>query len=151
MKANVTIEFTDEELKDYGWGLLVRGIQSLGKIKVFDDPQSVSMIQGMINQLINGANAARSGTRVPPAWGPQPPIGYGPMPTQQARVVPIQPQIVHDKCFVIEETRANEAGIGCHVCASFNAAGRTVCRHCGHELCCDIPGPVITPPPKTQM
>lgn len=163
MKANVSIEFTDEELKDFGWGLVTRGLAHIGNSidKMPSDPQFVGMLQGMLNQFLNmgkphGARGAPPHAYAgPPPWGPYavPPgagfvPGYGPQPPPQARVVPINPEIVHEKCFAIDETRQLEAGWGCCQCATYNGLARDACRHCKHARCHH--GPIITPPPQNQ-
>ena len=151
MKANIQLEFSDDEIKDFAASAIVRTVSKMFK----DEPQAAGVLQNLVGQIMNTTSPPRAGRAgPPPGWAPMPPPGYGcgcgptPPPPQQARVVPINPEMVHNKCFAIEETRQQEAGIGCHVCATFNAAGRDKCRYCGHVLCCDISGPIITPPPQ---
>jgi hypothetical protein len=100
----------------------------------------------------------------PPGYPPPPP-GYMPRPVGSSsfadflaaqryakreaapedpnNVQPIHGEPPHvDRCFPVEATRQNEAGIACCQCATANGTQRTHCRNCGHKLCV-----IATPPP----
>jgi len=100
-----------------------------------------------------------AGYSPPGPYGPAPPGPYGPGASPYgtppgangangpSTMRPIQSEGAIDRCFPIEATRYIEAGIACHVCATYNGVQRTQCRHCGHVLCHGAP-PIVTPPPE---
>jgi hypothetical protein len=181
MKFNTTIEFTDQELRDYAADLSRRwifdGLGYLGNMveQLFQnvDPRSLDPLLKAVQSAMAGGG--RPQRPVPqgvvvggaPSGGPfGPPPGYGycgtdgcfpftpgyptPQPPwgahRRARVIPFPgasgpfggepgPDIMHQHCFPIEETSHLEAGWGCHLCATYNALQRPVCRRCGHPRC----------------
>ena len=177
MRATVNFEFGSEEIESFATNVAVKAIAgTLGQIA--GDPAAVQGVlvgmQQMIGMVLSHASTAmhraprgRVGVPMDSYGGPMGPGPYGPMgPMQQQPHVgsvpyPYQqgvagpgPQVLRpdesatvDRCFPIEATRNIEAGWACHGCATFNGSQRTVCRYCGHTRC-DVPGPVVTPPPE---
>ena len=145
MKANVQIEFTDEEVERYIAKLVFKGFTSLEASlgSVFNDPQAVSVLQTVFGQLTRTQVPQPQGGWYPPPWARSTaaPAGVGASVTRMPNT-----NSVVDKCFAIEETRHMEAGWGCCRCATYNGVSRAACRYCGHERC----GVIVTPPPSPQ-
>jgi hypothetical protein len=167
VKATINIEYTGEELEKFAMNLLSRGLTKfVGEFTPEQTQfffagvrQALDMFLGQAGQQRgrvggglrpNGAPPQPFGGPVPhadPFGSPPPGRGFNPFARrvegEPDNVQPIHGEPPHvDRCFPVEATRQNEAGIACCQCATANGTQRTHCRNCGHKLCV-----IATPPP----
>jgi len=156
VKTSVHVEFTDDELSDFGSRVLLKVVGSAWQSMegAFSNPQAASIVMNAMQQVLQagqvGAQQRRprgpvAAVAFQPGMYGAPPGANGPVGPGNVR--PIRPEGAIDRCFRVEETRGSEAGIVCCNCATYNAAARSQCRHCGHPLCHEKEPPVPAPPP----
>jgi len=158
VKTSVHVEFTDDELSDFGSRVLLKVVSSAWQSVegAFSNPQAASIVMNAMQQVLQagqvGAQQRRQhGPVTAVAFHPGA-FGFGAPPGANGPTGPGSVQNIRsgsakgiEHCFPIEATRQTEEGWGCCQCATFNAVQRDTCRTCGHVLC--MRSPVVTPPP----
>jgi len=130
MRANINIEFTDEDLIKHARNLgrkLILDFIHAGIVHLKDPTLAATAVQAFSAALQS-------------AIGKPSPIP-GPVPMSVAEPV-ARPKL--DKCMRLDEVAfADEAWVCCK-CNTTNGVHRSVCRGCDHERC-----DVVVPPPPT--
>jgi hypothetical protein len=158
VKTAIHVEFTDDELSDFGSRVLLKVVSGAWRSMegAFADPQAAAIVMNLVQQAMQAGVRAGAQQRqrgpITVAFHPGA-FGYGAPPGTNGPTGPGSVQNIRsgsakgiEHCFPIEATRQTEEGWGCCQCATFNAVQRGTCRTCGHVLCNEVP-PIVTPPP----
>jgi hypothetical protein len=152
MKASVSVEFTDDELRKHAeavfMGLLLRFVRE--STARFGPGLIYTMFQQAFEMGVHDGQTQRpTAPRNGPVAGGGPAARTGPFhvrrdvgPAEGASGAPMT------VCLRIEEGAHIEEGWCCHLCGGYNGVQRQACRNCKHERCDVIipPAPEPSPP-----
>jgi hypothetical protein len=160
MRATVSVEFTDEELRKHTENLALKMLTRFFQgVKVDPDVMSSLFHQAVEAGMRSARAKASLDPRAYPPPRPQPYAPPRPYPAPRTQAYPpddftdpIPMRSSRDgaalsQCLRIEEGPYIEEGWCCHLCGIYNGVRRAACRKCKHERC-DI---VVTPPPSPDV
>jgi hypothetical protein len=157
MKASISVEFTDDELRKHAEGVATHML--LRFIREATNQFGPGLITMMFQQAIEmGARAgqvkyakrrvAPEADRAPADRAPADRAGGPYVRTAERASRQDEESGMMTACLHVAESAAHEEGWGCCSCGCYNSAQRAACRGCNHTRCDRNPQP--NPPPPSS-
>lgn len=154
MKASISVEFTDDELRKHAEAIATKLL--LRFIREATNQFGPSMITTMFQQAVEmGARAGQvkqAKRRVAPEADRAPPQADrtgGPYRTSERASRQDEESGTMTACLHVAESAAHEEGWGCCSCGCYNSVQRAECRSCNHSRCDSSDLPPQPPPPPS--